>query len=181
MLRGSVRVTDVLSAADFTKKAVGRNWIDLIAEKRNVTLTEPLTVSIDSTGSYRNFESLDQTLSSEAPLHSYLLHFRPGSLEQVRGVIRFDQPIVAILCTGEHLYESDAQFGVPLVVYPKGMNPFRGLEPNGLSTALDARETDPDWQPDEIVLSQDRHTISIRAFANTARGYDQVRVLTLAK
>lgn len=56
---------------------------------------------------------------------------------------------------------------------------FRGLEPNGRPTAGNARETRPGWQPDEIVLSQDRHTLSIRTFANTERGYDQIRVLTL--
>ena len=181
MLRGSVRITEELSASDFTKKTSGGNWIDLIAEKRAVTLTEPLAVSIDSTGSYRDFETLDESIQPDTRLDSYLLHFRPGSLEQVRGVIRFDQPIVAILCTGKHLHESDALFRVPAVVYPRGVNPFRGLEPNGRPTARNARATDPGWQPDEIILSQDRHTISIGAFANTERGYDQIRILTKAK
>jgi hypothetical protein len=181
MLRGSVRITKELTASDFTKKAIGGNWIDLIAEKRAVTITEPLAVSIDSTGSYRDFETLDRTIQPGARLDSYLLHFRPGSLEQVRGVIRFDQPIMAILCTGEHLNKSDALFGVASVVYPKGGNPFRGLEPNGHPTKLNSQDTDPDWQPDEIVLSQDRHTISIGAFANTERGFDQVRILTRAR
>ncbi|MDF1862861.1 MAG: hypothetical protein P1U87_21775 [Verrucomicrobiales bacterium] len=49
------------------------------------------------------------------------------------------------------------------------MNPFRGLEPNGRPPALNACVTNPDGQPDEIVLSQDRNTISIGAFANTER------------
>lgn len=181
MLRGSVRISKELSASDLTKKASGGNWIDLIAEQRAVTLTEPLAVSIDSTGSYRDFETLERTIQPGTKVDSYFLHFRPGSLEQVRGVIRFDQPIVAILCTGKHLHESDGLFGVPSVSYPKGGNPFRGLEPNGHPTKRNAQETDPDWEPDEIVLSQDRHTISIGAFANTERGFDQVRILTKAR
>lgn len=181
LLRGSVRISGQLSVADFIVRTDGRNWIDLIPEKRGALLSEPLTVSINATGSYRNFESLSESLPSNTKLDSYLLHFRPGNLDEVRGVIRFDRPVVGIMCVSDHLYASDELFGVPAVVYPKGMNPFRGLEPNGRPTLLNSRETDPDWQPDEIVLSQDRHTISIRTFANTARGYDQVRVLTLAE
>jgi hypothetical protein len=61
------------------------------------------------------------------------------------------------------------------------VNPFRGLEPNGHPTKRNAQGTDSNWQPDEIILSQDRHTISIGAFANTERGYDQVRILTRAQ
>ncbi|MDF1862862.1 MAG: hypothetical protein P1U87_21780 [Verrucomicrobiales bacterium] len=76
---------------------IGGNRIDLIAEKRDISLTEPLAVSIDSSGNYRDFETLGKTISPDASLDSYLLHFCPGSLEQVRGVIRFDQPIVVIL------------------------------------------------------------------------------------
>jgi hypothetical protein len=181
MLRGSVRTSKELSASDLTKKAIDGNWIDLIAEKRAVILTEPLAVSIDSTGSYSDFETLEKTTHSGIKVDSYFLHFRPGSLDQVRCVIRFDQPIVAILCTGKHLHESDSLFGVPTVVYPKGVNPFRGLEPNGHPTKRNAQGTDSNWQPDEIILSQDRHTISIGAFANTERGYDQVRILTRAQ
>ena len=181
LLRGSVRITEELSSSAFKKETSKQNWIDLIPEKRAVPLTGPLAVSIDASGSFRDFESLEKTIQPESKLDSYLLHFRPGNLAQVRGIIRFDQPIVAILCTGHHLLETDPLFGNPGSFYPKGENPFRGLEPNGLPTALNAQKIDPDWQPDEIVLSQDRHTISIRAFANTERGYDQVRILTRAR
>ena len=181
LLRGSVRITEELSSSAFKKEESKQNWIDLIPEKQAVTLPQSLAVSIDSSGSYRDFETIEKTIHPEAPLDSYLLHFRPGNLEQVQGIIRFDQPIVAILCTGDHLLESDPLFGSSTSFYPKNSNPFRGLEPNGRPTALNAHKTNPDWQPDEIVLSQDRHTISIRAFANTERGYDQVRILTRAR
>ena len=181
MLRGSVRVSDRLSAADLRKNTEGRNWIDLIAEQREVELQQPLPVSIDAPGRYREFSDLQQSLAPGQRLNSHLLHFRPSNLEAVRGVIRFDQPIVAILCTAPHLYDSDALFGIPEVDYPGGQNLFRGLEPNGHSTALNAQATDPNWEPDELILSQDQHTLSIRTFANTERGYDQIRILTLAE
>ncbi|YCM44297.1 FecR domain-containing protein [Verrucomicrobiaceae bacterium 227] len=181
LLRGSVRITEELSSSAFKKEESEQNWIDLIPEKQAISLPGSLAISIDSAGSYRDFETIEKTINPEAPLDSYLLHFRPGNLEQVQGIIRFDQPIVAILCTGDHLRESDLLFGTPASFYPKGANPFRGLEPNGRPTALNAHKTNPNWQPDEIVLSQDRHTISIRAFANTERGYDQVRILTRAR
>ena len=178
LLRGSVRITEELSSSAFKKEESDQNWIDLIPEKQAVTLPQSLSVSIDSSGSYRDFETIEKTIHPEAPLDSYLLHFRPGNLEQVQGIIRFDQPIVAILCTGDHLLESDLLFGSTTSFYPKNSNPFRGLEPNGRPTAS---QSNPNWQPDEIVLSQDRHTISIRTFANTERGYDQVRILTRAR
>lgn len=176
MLRGSVRLVESLTKNDLIKKTGGRNWIDLIAEKKGVSLSEPLEVSINSPGSHRDFSALQQTLPSETKLNSYLLHFRPGSTNHVSGVIRFDQPIVAILCTGKHLKSSDELFGIPSVHYPAGANSFRGLEPNGFPTARGQQAK----HPDEIVLSQEMHTISIHTFANTERGYDQIRVLTRA-
>ena len=93
------------------------------------------------------------------------------------GVIQFDRPIVAILCSGEHLDKTDALFGVPSVYYPLGGNLFRGMEPNGHPTR-GMQAGNFEWYPDEIVLSQDRTTLSIRTFAGTERGFDQIRVLT---
>lgn len=181
MLRGSVRVSERLTASDLRKKSDGRNWIDLITEQRDVEIQQPLQVSIVAPGRYRDFADLQRSLAPGRKLNSYLLHFRPSNLEAVRGVIRFDQPIVAILCSAIHLYDSDALFGIPEVDYPSGWNLFRGLEPNGHPTALNAQATDPDWEPDELILSQDQHTLSIRTFANTERGYDQIRILTLSE
>jgi hypothetical protein len=177
MLRGSVRIADQLDADDLARQPVEGNWIDLIAEKQRVTLTKSVEVTLNAPGSYRDFGGISRTVPSGTRVNSYLLHFRPSSKEQVRGVIRFDQPIVGVVCNGLHLRDSDAQFGVPSVHYPATIGP-RGLEP---PWDIHGRtQPEPDWQPDEVILSQDRSTLSIHAYGNPENGYDQVRVLTLA-
>ena len=98
---------------------------------------------------------------------------------EVRGVIRFDRPVVAVLCVYDHLRAMDELVGLGTVQYPQGQRPNRGLEPS--SSSIENRERYPDWAPDELTLSQDRTTVAIRAFANTERGMDQVRILTLSK
>ncbi|MEM7143643.1 MAG: FecR domain-containing protein [Verrucomicrobiota bacterium] len=178
MLRGSVRVADGITQDDLRRVTEGRNWIDLIVERRGVVLTEALDVSIQSPGSYRDFTDLQETVGSGESVDSYLLHFRPNSTSEVRGVIQFDRPIVAVLCSGEHLGASDSLFGVPSVYYPSGANSFRGLEPHGTAARGLQGSDAEEWQPDEIVLSQDRMTLSIRTFAGVERGFDQIRILT---
>ena len=178
MLRGSVRIVENLSKDDLFKHTSGRNWIDLIRERQNVTLPTDIEVSIDSPGSYRDFSDLNRSLPTGTRVDSYLLHFRPGSSNHVNGVIQFDRPIAAVLCTGKALEASDSVFGISTTYYPSGSNPFRGLEPNGHPTR-NLQPRAPDWMPDELVLSQDRTTLSIRTFANTERGYDQIRILTV--
>ncbi|MEM7600413.1 MAG: hypothetical protein AAF357_03235 [Verrucomicrobiota bacterium] len=174
MLRGSVRVVDHISRNDLFDVSEGFNWIDLAVEQRDVPLNEPLPVSIDSPGSYRNFVNPEAVLPAGQTVSSYLLHFRPNSFSYVSGVIRFDQPIVGVLCTGNHLRQTDAIFGVDSVYYPTKASDFQGLEPHGT--------TPPEKQAsDEIILSQDRTTISIRTFAGIDRGYDQIRILTQSK
>lgn len=179
MLRGSVVVQAGLEEHDLYKNPTGPNRIDLIPELENHTLTEPLNVTISAPGNYREFAGKNRVIPAGTRVTSYLLHFRPSSLDSVFGVIRFDEPIVAILCNGDDLHQSDDLFRVPNVYYPKKENPYRGLEPSGGITGKG--RDNPDWQPDEIILSQDKHTIAVRTFANTERGYDQIRILTLSE
>ncbi len=73
--------------------------------------------------------------------------------------------------------DSDAHFGVPSVHYPASIGP-RGLEPPW--DIHGSAEAKPGWEPDEVILSQDHSTLSIHAYGNPEKGYDQVRVLTLA-
>jgi hypothetical protein len=180
ILRGSVRVVERITRHDLVKVTDGRNWIDLVPEKQNVTLTRPLTVSMTTPGSYRNFEGLKDQLPAGTTVNSYLLHFRPGSSKEVRGVIQFEEPIVALLCTTDELNQSDSLCGIPPVHYPTAGNPFRGLEPNGLSTDGGVTVSQI-HQPDGIVLSLSRRTISIHTYAGLEHGYDQIRILTLAE
>jgi len=180
-LRGSVRITSGLSPDDFTKPRAGRNRIDLIAEQQGVTLPEPLAVTLNAPGSYRNFGKITQSLPEGTRVNSYLLHFRPSSQGPVRGVIRFEHPIVGVLCTPHHLDNSDSVFGIPSIHYPEKVS-TRGLEPGAYFDEWVAKSgAPPNFVPDEVILSQDRFAISINVTANTESGYfDQVRVLTLA-
>lgn len=179
MLRGSVRLREQFSSADFEKRAADQNWIELIPEQRGVTLEDALTVTIDTPGSYRDFGGEPAALPAGTKVDSYILHFLPNNLGQVRGVIRFDRPVTAVLCVSDHLRATDGVVGLASVQYPQGRRPNRGLEPS--HSAVENRVGSKDWMPDELILSQDRTTVAIRAFANTKRGIDQVRILTLAK
>ncbi|MEM9283174.1 MAG: FecR family protein [Verrucomicrobiota bacterium] len=178
MLRGSVRIADHLGAQDYVATREGQNWIKLIAEKKDVTLSEPLVVTLDNPGSYREFTTT-QILPPGSRVNSYLLHFRPSSKNQVRGVIRFDQPIVGVICLSSHLGKSDSIFGIPSVEYPTEPGP-RGLEPGPHLDEYLAKPGTTHFEPDEVILSQDRSVLCINASANLEGGYDQVRIITLA-
>ena len=180
MLRGSVRMTDRLGPEDYEANMEGQHWINLIAEKQEVSLGKPLKVTLNSPGRYRKFDGADQ-IPAGIKVNSYLLHFRPTSRVEVRGVIRFDQPILGVVCVPKHLEASDPIVGVASNDYPIKGNP-RGLEPGPYFDEYVERAGMPtDFQPDEVILSQDRSTISIRASADPKNGYyDQVRILTQA-
>ncbi|MCG8600781.1 MAG: FecR family protein, partial [Verrucomicrobiales bacterium] len=175
MLRGSVRIASGLSESDLTKQQTGPHWIDLIAEKQGIVLTDPIEITLDSPGSYREFGNLDLSLPAGTRVNSYLLHFRPSSYKPVHGVIRFDQPIVGVICSHPHLVATDAVFGVTSVSYPPETAP-RGMEPGPyFDQHVEKHGYPADFEPDEVILSQDRSAISIRAFATPEVGYyDQV-------
>lgn len=181
MLRGSVRMTDRLGLEDYAANTEGRHWINLIAEQKNVILDKPVEVALDTPGRTRSFNTSGKTVSVGTRVNSYLLHFRPTSKKDVRGVIRFEQPVLGVLCTPKQLESSDQIFGVSSIEYPTEAAP-RGLEPGPYFDAYVEKFGMPsDFQPDEVILSQDRSTLSIKASADPDNGYyDQVRILTLA-
>ncbi len=179
MLRGSVRLREQFSSADFDKRSADQNWIELIPEQRGVVLHTALAVTIDKPGNYRDFSGEPGSLPAGVKVDSYILHFLPNNRGQVRGVIRFDRPVVAVLCVSDHLRITDGSLGLPSVQYPQGKRPNRGLEPS--VSAIENKTGAKTWIPDELILSQDRTTVAIRAMANTERGIDQVRILTLSR
>ena len=61
-------------------------------------------------------------------------------------------------------------FGIPSVDYQNGADP-RGLEPGPYFDAYVADGMPADFEPDEVLLSQDRSALSIRASADPERGY----------
>lgn len=179
-LRGQVRLKETVDMGFQSQVSDSQNWIDVLSERSGVRLDAPLITTVASAGNYRNFDGISDTVPEGAVVDSYLLHFRPATKDEVDGVIRFDRPIVAVICTGEHLAESDFVVGISGLDYPDQVKPFRGLEPSG-HQPNGTFHLAPEWKPDEVTLSKDRRTISIKAYANTARGIDQIRVLTLAE
>ena len=98
----------------------------------------------------------------------------------MRGVIRFNQPILGVLCTVDHLRQSDSVFGTDSIVYATDTTP-RGKEHGPYYESNVSKIGYPaDFSPDEVILSQDRKALCINAYASPDGGYDQVRVLTLA-
>lgn len=175
LLRGVVRLCDRLSTIDLQKRPAGQHWIDVIPEKRGVTLARPITVSIDSAGVYRRFNTSRRTIPAGARVNSYLFHFRSENYERVHGVVRFAQPIVGVVCVRDGLRATDQSLGLPRVNYKVKAGRWRGLESSDQDHYVEGHK-----YMDEVTLSQDRRTLSLRINANPSGGVDQVRVLTLS-
>ncbi len=176
LLRGAVRVKEDL---DVEAQTSGQHWIDVVPERRGVLVETPIEATIDSPGVYRHFRTPLGLLPAGTRVDSYLLHFRPTAAEPVRGVIKFAAPIVAMMGRADRLEATDRRFGLGSLDYPDETWPFRGLE------SLGSRTPGQNGYPvsDEVTLSQDRRTISLKMRANIAGegGFDQVRVLTLSE
>ncbi len=176
LLRGSVRVTEGL---DVEAQTSGQHWIDIVPEGRGVLVETSIEATIDSPGVYRRFRTPLGLLPAGTRVDSYLLHFRPTAAEPVRGVIKFAAPIVAMMGRVDQLEATDRRFGLGSLDYPDETWRFRGLE------SLGSRTPGENGYPvsDEVTLSQDRRTISLKMRANidVEEGIDQVRVLTLSE
>lgn len=173
LLRGVVRLRDSSSPIDLQERPAGQHWIDVIPEKRGVTLAQPIEVSIDRAGVYRRFGTSRQSISAGTRVNSYLFHFRPENYERVHGVVRFAQPIVGVVCIREGLRATDESLGLPRVNYKVKAGRWRGLESSDQDHYVEGHQ-----YIDEVTLSQDRRTLSLRINANPSGGVDQVRVLT---
>lgn len=176
LLRGAVRVTEGL---DVEAQTSGQHWIDIVPEGRGVLVETSIEATIDSPGVYRRFRTPLGLLPAGTRVDSYLLHFRPTAAEPVRGVIKFAAPIVAMMGRVDQLEATDRRFGLGSLDYPDETWRFRGLE------SLGSRTPGENGYPvsDEVTLSQDRRTISLKMRANidVEEGIDQVRVLTLSE
>lgn len=176
LLRGAVRVAEGL---DVEAQTSGQHWIDIVPEGRGVLVETSIEATIDAPGVYRRFRTPLGMLPAGTRVDSYLLHFRPTAAEPVRGVIKFAAPIVAMMGRVDQLEATDRRFGLGSLDYPDETWRFRGLE------SLGSRTPGENGYPvsDEVTLSQDRRTISLKMRANidVEEGIDQVRVLTLSE
>lgn len=175
LLRGVVRLRDNSSPIDLQERPAGQHWIDLIPEKRGVTLTRPMEVSINGPGVYRRFNTATRTIPAGTRVNSYLFHFRPANYESVHGVVRFTKPIVGVLCRADDLENTDQTLGISGMNYRVKAGQWRGLESSDQDHYVEGHK-----YIDEATLSQDLRTLSLRVNANPRGGVDQVRVLTLS-
>lgn len=181
LLRGAIRFLDEMPSIALQDEFVGSEWIYVIPERKNVRLEEALEVAITAPGVYRDYVGLSKILPAGTMVDSYLLHFRPAALEPVSGVIRFDRPVVGIICTDTQLHASDGLLGIPGGNYPEDLQPWRGVEPSGAhAIPLPESIKRPSVKYDELTLSQQGTTISVRMVGIANQGIDQIRVLTLS-
>lgn len=182
LLRGSIRVKDTVSNSDLKIPTSGPPRIEVIPEKAGVLLEKETAVTFRSPGNYRYFGASGQTIPAGAKVDSYLLHFRSTKGEPIRGVIKFDRPIVGLICDANQLVATDALGGLQGVSFPSNSGGFRGLEPH----APDQVQNPPSTQggggtPDEVTLSQDMTTLGLSVNVNPIQGVDQLRALILSK
>lgn len=184
LLRGSVRVKDTVSEFDLRTTTSGQARIEIIPEKSGVLLEADTAVTFRESGNYRYFGAGNLMIPAGAKVDSYLLHFRSTKGELIRGVIKFDRPIVGLICTADQLAATDALVGLQGVHFPSSESGFRGLEPHSQEQVRKLPSIEGvggGLSPDEVTLSQDMSTLGLRVNVDPIQGIDQLRVLILSK
>jgi len=184
LLRGNIRLNDSASELELKIPTLGQNWIEVIPEKSGVLLAQETAVTFRSPGNYRYFGASGQMVPAGAKVDSYLLHFRSTKGEPIRGVIKFDRPIVGLICDANQLIATDALGGLQGVDFPSNSGGFRGLEPHAPDQVQKLPSTEGvggGMSPDEVTLSQDMTTLGLSVNVNPNQGVDQLRVLILSK
>lgn len=128
------------------------NFALMISEKQNVTLSEDLTLE---TAQGR------KTIPAGAVISSYLVHYDPTNAATMapRGAVSFSVPVAALITSAEWLRKTDAIFGLPHSQYDSSS--FGGLE----------------LSEDEVVISDDRQTVSFYFGMEPPMYLDQMRIL----
>lgn len=104
-----------------------------------------------------------QHLQAKGELRSYLLQLWPSETDkggEVETSLTFDHPVVGVIYSSDRLMSSDSSVGSSISHAGEMVNPKRGM----------------DSGDDEILLSQDRHTLNLR-FKGGGVQAEQVRVL----
>lgn len=181
LLRGRIRVKDTLSRFDLKNVGSGPPQIEVIPEETGILLEKETRVTIREPGNYRYFAASDLSIPEGTPVDSYLLHFRSAEGEPVRGVIKFDQPVLGLICESSLLKATDGLGGLKGVQFPnhggyRGLEPFTPQQMRAVSATSGGGRS-----ADEVTLSQDLRTLGLRVNVNPNLGVDEIRVLTLSK
>jgi hypothetical protein len=149
----------------------------LLPESRGIELEQALVCDVAEPGLHDRFYPQGgnlPTLSAGQVVDSYLLHYdrvgNPMELAGVRGVIRFDRPVLGIITDDRRLSASDRLFRHSRVLYPNPTDVTRGLEGREHERLNELQ--------DALELSPDRKTLTIRL--ETSTGLDQLRILVAA-
>ena len=129
-------------------------------ERTGVELQKPVLLDIAASGRHSRFE-VGQLAPAGTVVDVYLLHFAPKKRRgRATGAIRFDHPIVGVICDSNQLNATNSALGADSTL--RCQHPERGLEPA------------PNPNSDVVTLSADRRTLKI---ACQAESIDQLRVL----
>ena len=143
-------------------------------ERNDVVLETAVTVDLVEPGRYQRINRREHhPIHAGRRVRTFLLQFDPiGRLKKedpnktrVMGQITFDRPIVGLIGSTESLAATDFALGHPSGDY---RHVRRGIEPPR------QKEASPPGR-DLVMLSQDRHTLSLELSAGSA--VDQIRVV----
>lgn len=177
-LQGNIRLKEIVSANEL--KSSTTSWIEVIPEKSGVLLEQEIPATLISPGNYRLFGESGHVVPAGTRVDSYLIHFRSAQPVPIRGVIKFDQRIVGLVCVASQLAATDAIVGRPGVEYPVGSKLHRGLEPRALAGNRKPGKGGG-LMSDEVTASNDMKTLGLSVNVDPVQGVDQLRVLVLSK
>lgn len=183
LLRGSVKVRNDFATQDIYETISEQSRIEVIPESEGVLLEQDAVVTFTEPGKYRFFGPTGKTIPAGTKVDSFLLHFRSDEMKIIRGVIKFDRPILGLICESDQLAATDALVGLASVDYPSASYSFRSLEPHNYKQVsnLPAYDTGGGLSADEVTLSQDMTTLGLHVNVIPNEGMDQLRVLVLSK
>jgi hypothetical protein len=141
--------------------------IRVFKEQTDVPLEQAVQVNIASSGDYRSNSPLVQsTLEEGVAVDSWFIHqdSKNGKRIVLKGVIKFDTPIIGVILRPTELADGDPIVGLSTTLYPTGPSFARGLELGN--------------KKDRIKISADMRKITFRLIS--ANSIDQMRILTLA-
>ncbi|MEM9347624.1 MAG: hypothetical protein AAGB26_13505 [Planctomycetota bacterium] len=154
--------------------------IEVFRERAGVRLLSDVEVSFLGTGRLQSFVTAEPpTLPAGTIVDSYFIHYNVprDQLEsgiRAKGVVYFDQPIVALIYNNRLIFNSNSTLGAIGTDYGTVPADVSGIE------GLDYPHGSPQFR-DEIEVSPDRKSIRMNLqLGDKAIGGDNIRVLTVS-
>ncbi len=172
------------SLAEGKREIFRDDLVIMYPEKKNVLLQEDLSVQFDKPGSYRFSKDLPEErgmIPANATVDCFRICYAPkittGKTERTKtayGKIHFDRPVLGLINLSQNLGETDKLF------HPdwKKLSNLKLFH-----SAIEVKGIDKEITSDEIMLSEDRKTLTFKLHAPTQKVNvsDEFRVLLQAK